>query len=174
MKTRDVHLYKKLHEETANYGDSGGIYVEEIAEFIQECNATSVLDFGCGKGVLADILTERLSAVSIDKYDPAIEGHTSIPQEEYSVIVSTDVLEHLYPDEIEGIFKEMLELNPQAMYHVISHVIANQILSDGSNAHKTVEPPEWWKEKIEQLCPEYTVSFTKTDVGHFKIIREAL
>jgi len=157
MHFKDVELYKLLHSKDVEYGNSGISYLPEIVEFIGECDAHTVLDFGCGKGTLVSALC--ISDVTVHGYDPAIVGNEVIPLSSYDLVISTDVLEHLHGSEIDGIFEEMLQLRPKNMYHVVCHRLASQILPDGTNAHKTVESPVWWERRFKEFFGDYSVSF---------------
>jgi len=146
-KYADIELYKQLHSQNSHYGDTGSRYVKRIVSHIEQYKSDSVLDFGCGKGKLAVELSKL--GLRIDEYDPAIEGKEKIPQKHYDMIITTDVLEHLYEDEIQIICSDFLSLSPLTMFHVICTRLADNLLPDGSNAHKTVKPIEWWDEKLK-------------------------
>lgn len=146
-KYKDIELYKKLHSHNFNYGDTGSRYVKKIVSHIEQYKPDSVLDFGCGKGKLATELSKL--GLRVDEYDPAIEGKEQIPLKQYDMIITTDVLEHLYEDEIETVCKDFLSLSPLTMFHAICCRRAGNLLPDGSNAHKTVKPIEWWDNKLK-------------------------
>lgn len=165
-------MYEKLHKENAGYGSDTCHHFNKISNFIDIHKPQSILDFGCGKGSLERLITKQYPNISVDSYDPAIEERRTIPNSSYDMIISTDVLEHLFEDEIEGIFKEMLHLKPKTMYHIICHRSAHQILEDGTNAHKCVQTPEWWSDAIGGIAKDYTVSFTNigTESGFFELV----
>ena len=146
-KYKDIELYKKLHIQNSNYGDTGPKYLERIVTHIQKYKPDSILDFGCGKGGLAKELLKF--GLNVDQYDPAIAGKENIPQKHYAMIITTDVLEHLYEDEIQTICNDFLSLSPSTMFHAICTRPASNLLPDGSNAHKTVKPIEWWEDKLK-------------------------
>ena len=173
MKTRDLFLYKELHEQDLGYGASTAHHFDKIKKFISEQNPKSILDFGCGKGSLENLISKEFNGILIHGYDPAIDSKSKIELPEYEMLLSTDVLEHLYEDEIAPIFEEMISLNPKSMYHLICHRAAYQILPDGTNAHKTIETPEWWFEKITSIVESrgYIVEYENQghEVGYFKV-----
>lgn len=147
VKYKDIELYKQLHSRSFNYGDTGSRYVKRIIAHIEQYKPDSILDFGCGKGKLASELSKL--GLRVDEYDPAIEGKDKIQQKHYDMIITTDVLEHLHKDEIQAICNDFLLLSPITMFHVICTRPADNLLPDGSNAHKTVEPIEWWDDKLK-------------------------
>jgi hypothetical protein len=144
---RDIDLYKELHKTNKNYGNTGKYYCSFINEYLVHYpNIKNVLDFGCGKSTLSQCLDFH-----IDEYDPAISGKEQISKSKYDLIITTDVLEHLYEDEIPLICQEFLSLQPYKMLHFICTIKAKQILPDGSNAHKTIQNGEWWKTHIHNF-----------------------
>ena len=170
---RDIQLYKQLHKQKHNYGGSGHFYFEQIKEFIKHIKPNSILDFGSGKGSLGKLLMK--DNIKIDEYDPAIEGKEIPPRKNYDMLISTDVLEHLYEDELDLLFQDMLSFESKYMYHVVSNRAAYNKLPDGSNAHKTVKDSNWWLEKMKtyfQQYKVYTISFNKKEqVTHYKLIK---
>ena len=174
MKTRDLELYKQLHMEDNHYGSTPGHHFDKINNFINIRQPKSILDFGCGKGNLAKVILQSHPNIVVHSYDPAIKGRESIPMTNYDMVITTDVLEHLYEDEVSGILEEILELNPDSMYHIICHRLAHARLPDGTNAHKTIQSPEWWADHLrEVLRSEYILTFTSQGLesGYFEIIK---
>jgi 2-polyprenyl-3-methyl-5-hydroxy-6-metoxy-1,4-benzoquinol methylase len=151
---KDIELYKELHKSNPKYGATGFNYCQLINSYIEYYSGDikNILDFGCGKGTLKNCLQ-----FPIDEYDPAIEGKEHIPQAQYDLIITTDVLEHLYENEIEAVCKEFISLKPKRMLHFISTVEAKTILPDNTNAHKTIQNGEWWKNTIYK--------YTNFDIG---------
>lgn len=144
---RDIDLYKQLHQNNKNYGNTGKYYCSFINQYlIHHPTIKNILDFGCGKSTLGQCLD-----FNIDEYDPAIAGKEQIPKSKYDLIITTDVLEHLYEDEISLICQEFLNLKPYKMLHFICTIKAKQILPDGTNAHKTIQNGEWWKTNIHKF-----------------------
>lgn len=148
MEYKDLHLYKEIYANNKNYGNTGHKYVDEIANYIRTNKCSKILDFGCGVGLLKKHLLER--AIEIDEYDPAIKEKSIIYKNNYDLIITTDVLEHLYENEIEFVIKEMLLLNPKFMLHIISTRKAISVLPDGTNAHKTIKQGNWWRDVIKK------------------------
>ena len=148
MRTKDLHLYKQIHKEQKSYGDTANHHYSKIKSFILDNNPKTILDFGCGKGKLQELVSRDFEDVLIHGYDPAIEGKEEIILSNYDMVITNDVLEHLYEDEIEFIVKEILDLKPKTMHHFICCRPAITLLPDGTNAHKTVKDEKWWLNKI--------------------------
>lgn len=119
-----------------------------LAEFIKEKKPKSILDFGCGKGNLVKILSESYTNITISGYDPANPVY-DVPLSIVDMIISTDVLEHVEPENIDDVVKLLYD-NASLQYHLISCAPAKLILPDGRNAHLIQETPEWWRNKFTQ------------------------
>ena len=145
---KDIHLYEKIHKKDSGYGNTGGCYVKSVLNHVNKYNPKSILDFGCGKGKLKTGLAKH--EIDIDEYDPAIPNKKKIPKEQYDLITTTDVLEHIYEDEIPTICKEFISLQPETMFHAICTRAAHKKLPDGTNAHKTIRDIEWWAKKLQE------------------------
>jgi cyclopropane fatty-acyl-phospholipid synthase-like methyltransferase len=166
---KDIEQYKLLHRQKSDYGASGHIYVKEIFNFIKQTKPKTILDFGCGKESLKKTLN-RLN-INVDGYDPAIPNKNAIPSDQYDMIVTTDVMEHLHEDELESLFEDILKFQPKYMFHAISTRLAINKLPDGTNAHKTVKSEEWWKQKfIYNFFQFDIVSFSKNKTAIFEMI----
>jgi len=152
---RDLKLYEQIHKQRS-YGDTGSVYTDSVKSFIDTTGTTSALDFGSGTGALRTSLRNKYN-IDIDEFDPCYDGKRTIPNIQYDLIITTDVLEHLYEDEIENLFEEMLSLQPKFMYHAISTRKAHIHLPDGSNCHKTVKNNQWWKSRIQEITKAETI-----------------
>ena len=154
---KDLELYKQLHQER-NYGDTGSEYTEDVLNFIRQTTATTVLDFGSGTGSLAKSLRKR--NILIDEFDPCYPGKEEIIKKKYDLVITTDLLEHIYEDELDNIFEEMLCLKPKFMYHAISTREATILLPDKSNCHKTVKSMQWWYNRIHNVFNPVSINAT--------------
>ena len=160
-KYKDLHLYKELHQKRS-YGDTGSGYANDINAFISETKSSDVLDFGSGAGSLKKSLAKL--GVFIDEFDPCVSGKNIIPKTQYDLIVTTDVLEHIYEDELANLFDEILSLTPKFMYHGISTRPATIMLPDGSNAHKTIQSANWWYNKINEIISPQKIEKTEPSI----------
>lgn len=139
-----------LHAAPRGYGQRGSKWVDVVRHLIADLDATSVLDYGCGAGSLGRALRddERLSGVRISEYDPAIKGKDG-PPSFADLINCTDVLEHVEPDCLEAVLSHLRLLARKSVFVVVSTCETAKTLSDGRNAHLTVQSGAWWKTKIE-------------------------
>lgn len=134
-------LQKQLHTSQV-YGVSGYRRVDDVLAMMAEFKATSVLDYGCGKGIIKSCLGDV-----IREYDPAVEGKDG-PPEEADIVVCTDVLEHIEPEKLDNVLEHIRTLARKAVFVNISTAPAKKILADGRNAHLIVEDADWWRERL--------------------------
>jgi hypothetical protein len=135
-------MQKTLHEAVEVYGVSSGKNTDFVQEFIDQHDAKSVLDYGCGKG----LLKQKLGDI-VREYDPGIPGKDGEP-EPADVVVCMDVLEHIEPDKLDAVLDHIRSLARKAVYVKIATREALKTLPDGRNAHLIVETPEWWRERL--------------------------
>ncbi len=143
-----VEELKKLHEKKS-FGISSKI-AKEVVECIEKYNVKSLLDFGCGKGYTLEAVKNRYPDIDCMGYDPGREGFDKLP-DAVDFIYSSDVLEHIEPDQLDETLRDLYDRAGKAMYHLIACHPAKKELSDGRNAHLIIEKPEWWREKLTSL-----------------------
>lgn len=78
-----------LHDQSSIFGSDGYKYQHTVRKLVEATKAKSVLDYGCGKGVLAAKLD-----FPIWEYDPAIQGKEATPKAA-DLVICTNVLEHV-------------------------------------------------------------------------------
>lgn len=139
-----IELNKKLHETNPTYGMGGAKHKETIIKLAKQLNTTSILDYGCGKGMLAKELD-----FPIWQYDPAIPEYSSTPKPA-DIVVCTDVLEHIEPDKLQFVLSELKRCTKQVGYLVISTRKAVKTYANGANTHSIVQGKEWWEKKLSK------------------------
>ena len=148
MKSQQAYLtdqYRQIHSERV-YGASSAKKAPYILPYVQMLEARSAIDYGCGQSVLADVIAERCG-VRVTRYDPAIPAYDKLPSGRFDLLINIDVLEHLPEDAIDDTLATMSSLSEKAII-VIDTRLAKTTLPDGRNAHLTVRPPEWWRERL--------------------------
>lgn len=142
-----VALNRELHGSTVKtFGGGGFRFADMVAGLRAQTDSATVLDYGCGKGTLANALGRPEWLI---EYDPAIDGKDAKP-ERADIVVSTDVLEHIEPELLDNVLTHIADLASKAAVLVISTVRSTKTLADGRNAHLIVQPAAWWKEKLEK------------------------
>lgn len=143
-------LNKQLHHDRADYGTSGAKWALAINDLLEE--GDTVLDYGCGKGTLKQFVD-----ADVREYDPAIPGKEEEP-ENASVVVCTDVLEHIEPDLIDKVISHIYSKTERMVFLVIATRLAKKTLADGRNAHLIVENRDWWLAKLDKFFSTVTIS----------------
>ena len=146
--------YKKLlQEEHKNslWGIMAGSMIKTLEEFLIKNNAKEVLDYGSGSSSFKNSLS--LPNISVYEYDPGIPGK-DLPPEPKDYTICIDVLEHIEPDLIDHVIKDLARVTRLRGYFTIAMYPASRILSDGRNAHLIVESASWWMQK---LCKHFNI-----------------
>lgn len=121
-----------------------------IKNFLIEYQASSVLDFGCSQGGLVRNIQQEFPNMLAKGYDPGIPEFEVLPADQFDVIVSTDVLEHVEPDSIDQTLTIIGQKFSRACYLIIASYPAKKSLPDGRNAHLIIENFDWWRSRIEK------------------------
>lgn len=146
--------YQPLHD-TTNYfrGYSLKFFIPNISTLIRDSNISTALDYGCGKAELhSSYMLRKLWGLEIlDKYDPGVTDWNKLPIRSYDLVFCIDVMEHIEEQDVDDILLHIYELTNKVAFFSISTRLANKMLLDGSNVHKTVRPENWWREKINNI-----------------------
>lgn len=131
-------LQAKFHVDRPDYGVSSTRHVEPILALAKTLGTRDVLDYGCGKCML-----QKGIPYPIQNYDPCMPEYARrpVPAE---LVVCTDVLEHIEPDNLKDVMDDLRELTKGYLFVEVSTRPASKILPDGRNAHLIIETPNWW------------------------------
>ena len=143
-------------------------HVSTLIQLTQRFGFHSMLDFGCGKGMLYrpvnDIrlsdgrsfnCLQELLGLPATLYDPGYLPYASRPDTPSDLVVCTDVLEHVPAEDIPWILEELFALSRVFVFANIAGYPAKKTLPNGENAHCTVETVEWWTAQIERAAAGY-------------------
>jgi hypothetical protein len=132
-----------LIENNPKYAISGHNNRDQVRP-IADYGRKEILDYGCGRKLLAFALGP---AYSVFNYDPAVPdcADTPAPRE---VVYCGDVLEHIEPDCLDDVLADLRRCVIGIGLFRIAIVPSNTSLPDGRNAHLLVHPHEWWKQKL--------------------------
>ena len=139
-------LQQELHE-NPNYGVASTYFAPIVSEIIKAFKINSLTDYGAGKKRLIESL-EKLDNTpkKYFPYDPAFPeyGEPKIAD----LVCCIDVLEHIEPDLIDNVIKELSLITNNIGFYTVHMGPAGKVLSDGRNAHLIQKPTSWWLEKF--------------------------
>ncbi len=140
-----IDYYRKTHERRV-YGTSSVKYLRFLRPWIRIAAPKSILDYGCGQSRFLDILGLG-EDVALWRYDPAIAEYAGKPAVPADLLVNIDVLEHIDEKDVDGVLADMRAASRRALI-VVDTKAAKHTLPDGRNAHVTLKPHRWWRERI--------------------------
>jgi hypothetical protein len=132
-------LLRQCHEDP-RWGTSAHMWTDKVRDLARIYGPT-ILDYGCGKGVL------RESLFNVTNYDPATFPDRPEP---HDLVVCLDVLEHVEFELLPNVLDDLRKLTKQALFVVIATQPAKKVLPDGRNAHLIVENGDWWRDQLLQ------------------------
>ena len=138
-------LNAELHRRVSHYGTFGHEWAAKVEELAADLRASTVLDYGCGKGSLAKALS-----LPCAEYDPAIPGKDAMP-EPADLVVCTDVLEHVEIECVDAVLSHIGSLAQMAALICVSCIPGSKRLADGRRAHITIRDPSWWRERLNEI-----------------------
>lgn len=132
--------------ENHKWGGGGKSWADEVVAWAREIGAKTAVDYGCGRGTLK----ASVGDLAVHEYDPGIVGKDAEPPVA-DMVVSTDVIEHIEPDNVLNVLRHMRALARFGSFHVISLRPAKLILPDGRNAHLSLLTQDEWLEKLNAV-----------------------
>lgn len=170
-------LYRKLHAE----GEPGQAippertfpgksllpHAKTLGGLFHGLGVDSVLDYGAGKGQqyqrqVRDPESGREHAgvaaywgVKVTCFDPAYPPHAARPAGRFDAVICTDVLEHCPEEDIDWILDDLFRHARKLVYANVACFPALKHLPNGENAHITVRPADWWRQRFEQAASAY-------------------
>jgi hypothetical protein len=144
-------LNAQLHRERPDYGMGGARHAGTVTKLVESLRkdlakgSPSVLDYGCGKGLLA-----RTLPFPIWEYDPAIPEKSGTPRPA-DLVVCTDVLEHVEPEKLMWVLADLRRCTSVVGYFVIHTGAAKKTYPDGRNTHLIQRDLKWWKKQLAKL-----------------------
>ena len=129
------------HAQSSVFGSDGFRYQETVRKLLTATDSRSVLDYGCGKGVLAAKLD-----FPIWEYDPAVEGKETTPKAA-DLVICTNVLEHVEDAYFDAVMGDLARCVKKVGYFVMG-----------------VGAPEYWQKVLNQYFYVGKVSLERGEV----------
>lgn len=199
-----VAQYRQMHEQGERYlnippqdtfpGASLPPQAPRIKRLIEATKASSILDYGSGKGrqyELRDVeLPDGTKAESIMDYwgvdfvhcyDPSYAPFSKLPQARFDGVISTDVLEHCPEQDMPWILDEMFSFADRFVFANVVCYPARKRLPNGENAHCTIKPAEWWIELLKGVAAnrpgilwEFVIQWREEDGGEPRYVETTI
>ena len=128
-----------------NYGTASLQFGKIVSEIINQTNALTVLDYGCGSMQNLATVLRPDHDVEYTGYDPAVPEFSDKP-DPADLVTCIDVLEHIEPELLENVLDDLCRLSPKWFFATVHTGPARKTLSDGRNAHLIQKSPLWWLE----------------------------
>lgn len=147
--------YRKMQQElhqNPEYGTASFGFAPLVADLIMQSGAKSVSDYGAGKKNLQVGLNAAGLNPDYKPYDPAFPEYGA-PQPA-DLVCCIDVLEHIEPELLENVFKDLASVTQKVGFYSIHMTPAKKILPDGRNAHLIQKPTSWW---LPRLCVYFDI-----------------
>ena len=139
-------LQSDLHQQREDYGVASIHFAPMISKLINTNSVKEMLDYGAGKGRLAEHL-QLDGKIDITMYDPAIPDFAAAP-EPRELVCCVDVLEHIELENLDEVLNDLERLTKRIGFFTVGTEPAKKTLADGRNAHLIQETAEWWLPKF--------------------------
>jgi hypothetical protein len=145
-------LFHKTHKTWAGKGTFQ--YIDHLSFLKKKYNASSMLDFGCGKGIqFENNKIQNLVGCDISGYDPCIHGLENWPAGNWDIVYSLDAISSLNDIDTRWVFDEFLKWKPKAIF------ISTQSLNIGKSAKVKIKDSfdvperdaEYWKTLLKEF-----------------------
>jgi SAM-dependent methyltransferase len=147
-------LYQKIYDENPWYGDAreGRCPGVRLLPHYQDWLLGPVIDLGCGRGHTVEKLRESgIKAEGIDqisKHPDMMVGDITKPIENlnrFQSAVCIDCIEHLYDEQVQGLFSNMKQVKRQAF-----SIHNGESTGTGQELHVNRRPFDQWRSIIEE------------------------
>lgn len=122
------------------------------------CPPRFVVDFGCGRNDFVRALRRLgIDGLGVDFAFPEVDvqramHNTGLLCGVADVVTSFDALEHLLPEDVDAVLREMRRVAiPRAHFVFSICTRPSRITVAGENLHPTVQPLAWWLERIARV-----------------------
>ena len=155
---------QQVHASNPNWGNSTEKYGSgDITGILAKYSYIhTVLDYGCGKGVLKNYLAAQVPRVVVTEYDPGIPGKDRLPEGRFDLVITCDVLEHTEPHLVDDIIILLAKYTKVVMYNNIACSDARHNFSSGpykgQDLHLIQENPDQWRDRFVNVLKDPKMS----------------
>ena len=164
-----VNKGSHYQKDIAFKGNSLLPHIEFIKKLIRDYNCKSLLDYGCGKGLVyfksfyskssgkayKNIGEYWSSIKKITLFDPCYEKFKYFPNSLSDITVCTDVLEHIPEKDLGWVTEELFLLSKKLVFITVPTYLSSELLEGDINTHLTVKNGSWWRNIIESVQKKF-------------------
>jgi hypothetical protein len=142
---KHIGMYSEIHAKEG-WGNTSVKNLRYLRPAIKLLHPASILDYGCGQSPLLEHLNLGYDPEML-RYDPAIPKYSVKPEKKADLLLNIDVLEHIPESHLDEVIADMAACCSNAII-IVDMAPAATVLSDGTNAHCTLQPRDWWERKL--------------------------
>lgn len=147
-------LLQEQHRLYPDWGKAGQSFAPLFMPFYTELGCKSLLDYGCGKGMMREFLATYSPPVhDVRLYDPGVPEHSAMP-EPADFVISISAMENVEPHLLPNVLQHLRTLTRKGLFLSITLTPGSPLaprLPDGTIDHKSVHSAAEWLDKIGAL-----------------------
>lgn len=137
---------------------------DRIMEEMRLLGVKEYANFGCGSGLLDRYLLQQAEGILVDHVQvlwPDVKEHpnlrkfieaslfTDFEHFEVPFAVSTDVMEHIPPEQVEKVLENIATRAENCFFQISLNASGERDEEKyGGHLHLTVEEPDWWEKRL--------------------------
>jgi hypothetical protein len=101
---------------------------------------------------MGQFVERHFPAIEWTNYDPGMPAYDKIPEGQFDLVISTDVLEHVEPDTLDSVLKTLARLTGKVLFSDIACFPTGKLFGEGpyigQDLHLIQEEPSWWRKRF--------------------------
>jgi Methyltransferase domain len=148
-----LSAYQELHVQKKFKGYAILPYVKDVTRMIEDYNAKTLLDYGCGLGrqYRKKRIHEIWNIMPV-LYDPANPNFAEKPKQTFDGVICTDVLEHIPEEELATSLEEIFTYADAFVFFSVSLTPSKKTHPKVGNLHVTLKSKTEWTNYIAKFA----------------------